>query len=232
VPERSRPAAGGEGARAAAGGEPVRVVLASRNRHKVAEIAQILDLPDVEIEGLDAWPEIGEIVEDGDTFEANARIKATTVATATGRPAMADDSGLVVDALGGRPGVHSARYSGPDANDRSNRAKLLAEMREVGAGPVKEGRRTARFVCVLCLALPDGETAVVEGSCEGDVLEEERGTSGFGYDPMFRPTGHARTFAEMAADEKNALSHRGRALAAAPAAFLPLLRRWAEAQRT
>ena len=198
---------------------PIEIVLATRNRHKVEEIAAVLDLPGTEILGLERYPGLGEIVEDGSTFEENAEIKAMAVASHTGRLALGDDSGLVVDALDGRPGVHSARYSGPNATDRSNRVKLLEEMRGVSA-------RTARFVCVLCLTMPNGHMVKVEGRCEGEILDEERGTGGFGYDPLFRPEGHSRTFAEMAPEEKNSLSHRGRALAEAAEAFPPLVRYW------
>jgi XTP/dITP diphosphohydrolase len=208
----------GPGGRESAG-EPIRVVLATRNRNKVEEIVDVFDLPEIVFEGLDAYPEVGEVVEDGDTFEANARKKATEVAAATGRPALADDSGLVVDALGGCPGVHSARYSGPDATSASNREKLLREM----AG-VPEGSRSARFVCALCLARPSGEVAVVTGSCEGVIIDEERGDQGFGYDPLFVPRGRKRTFAEMSRREKAELSHRGKALRAARERFGEMLR--------
>jgi XTP/dITP diphosphohydrolase len=238
VAEKSGAGKAGKKGKAAAGGgsaeEPIRLVLATRNRHKVDEIRAALGLREVVIECLDDYPDVGEIVEDGSTFEANARIKAMTVARATGRPALGDDSGLMVDALGGEPGVRSARWSGPEATDASNRAKLVEELGKAGkggkgtkgakGGGEEAGPWTARFVCALCLATPDGFVRTVEGRCEGTLLTEERGSSGFGYDPLFVPEGHDRTFAEMTREEKTELSHRGRALRKARKAFGPLIR--------
>jgi XTP/dITP diphosphohydrolase len=186
-----------------------RIVLATRNPHKVTEIAEALALPDVELVGLDAFPDAPDVVEDGDTFQANAEKKARSAAEATGLPALADDSGLVVDALDGAPGVHSARFAGEDGNDAANRRELKRRME--GA---PTGERTARFVCALAFAEPGGGVRTVEGRCEGTLLDEERGDGGFGYDPFFVPEGETRTFAEMSRPEKALISHRGRAIEA------------------
>jgi XTP/dITP diphosphohydrolase len=201
---------GGGPGRGPAGGPPRRrIVLATRNTHKVMEIAEALALPDVELVGLDAFPDAPDVEEDGRTFRANAEKKAKSAAEATGLPALADDSGLIVDALGGEPGVLSARFAGAGAGDAANRAKLRRRMAGVPAA-----ERTARFVCVLALAEPGGRVRAVEGRCEGTLLEQERGDGGFGYDPFFVPEGETRTFAEMSRAEKAILSHRGRAIAA------------------
>lgn len=184
-----------------------RVVLATSNPGKVAELARAF--PAWELEGLSAHPGVRLPPETGDTFEENAAIKAAAAAAATGLPALADDSGLCVDALDGAPGVHSARYS-EAGGDAANRAKLLAALR--GLEPARRG---ARFVCVLVLAYPDGAVRQARGECRGLIRESEQGTGGFGYDALFVPEGHTRTFAEMTVAEKEPLSHRGRAIAAA-----------------
>lgn len=189
--------------------ERPRVAMATRNHHKVVEIADALGVDGIELVGLDELGDVAEVVEDGATFEANAVKKAREVAAATGLPALADDSGLVVDALEGEPGVRSARFAGPAADDAANRALLRRRLADV---PAKE--RTARFVCALALATPDGRTWTVEGRCEGTLLFTERGSGGFGYDPLFVPEGEERTFAEMTPAEKAEISHRGRALRA------------------
>lgn len=161
----------------------------------------------VSLYSIDDFPGCPEVEEDADTFEGNALKKALAVARYAGKPAIADDSGLEVYTLDGAPGVFSARYAGSDADDQKNRGKLLAEMKEV-----EESRRGARFVCYVVLALPDGRVETFEGYAEGRIGTEPRGSSGFGYDPIFYPAGYDRTFAEMDADEKDALSHRGAAL--------------------
>ena len=184
-----------------------RVVLATRNRHKVGEIRAAIALPRVTFETLDEHPEAPDVEEDGATFVANARKKAHAVARVTGLVALADDSGLVVPALGGEPGVRSARYAGPHADDAANRRKLVARLRELAPND-----RAARVVCVLVRATPGGDEVVAEGVCQGTLLVEERGNGGFGYDPLFVPEGFERTFAEIGQDEKAAVSHRGRAL--------------------
>jgi XTP/dITP diphosphohydrolase len=181
----------------------LRLVCASANPDKVAEIAAILG-PAVELVPRPA--DVAEVVEDADTLEGNARLKARAIALATGQPALADDTGLEVAALGGEPGVYAARYSGPGATYADNRAKLLAEL----AG---HADRRASFRTVVMVAWPDGSELAAEGVCEGTIADHERGERGFGYDPVFVPDdGGGRTFAEMTDGEKNGLSHRARAL--------------------
>ncbi|HET9888173.1 MAG TPA: XTP/dITP diphosphatase [bacterium] len=181
-----------------------RVILATRNRHKIEELLRLLNVPGIVFEDLRSWPPLPEVEEDGATYEENAIKKAREIADATGLPALADDSGLDVDALGGAPGLHSARYAGQGASDAANRAKLLQAM-----AAVPDERRTARFRCVIAIAIPDGSAMTVQGSCEGTILREERGSGGFGYDPLFLPEGERETFAEMSDAQKDALSHRG-----------------------
>ncbi len=186
---------------------PLELVLASANPDKVREIAAILG-PGITL--LPRPAELGEVVEDGDTLEANARLKAAAVCAATGRPAVADDTGFEVDALGGAPGVYAARYAGEDVTYEDNVAKVLAELRRVGATAPAE--RRARFRTVALVRWPDGSELVVDGSVEGHVAPEPSGAGRFGYDPVFVPDdGDGRTFAAMTADEKHAISHRGRA---------------------
>jgi XTP/dITP diphosphohydrolase len=193
-----------------------RVVLATRNAHKVGELREILAdvcaCLDLEIVGLDAFGEAPDVVEDGVTFEQNAILKATSAAQATGLPALADDSGLAVDVLGGAPGIFSARWSGGQG-DRANLELLLAQL-----GDVRDEHRAAAFVCAAALVLPDGRSAAELGHFPGTVAREARGDGGFGYDPIFvpsgQPAGSERTLAEYAADEKNAVSHRALAFRA------------------
>jgi XTP/dITP diphosphohydrolase len=181
----------------------LRIVMASRNQHKVQELARVLAPHTIE-----PLPESVRLPpEDGDTFTANALIKARAAASATGATALADDSGIVVPALAGAPGVWSARYAGADATDEENLAKLLRDMN--GAGD-----RRAAYVCVLALVAPDGEEQVFEGRCEGRLAHMPRGTGGFGYDPAFIPDdlgAPERTMAEIEPAQKDAISHRGRA---------------------
>jgi XTP/dITP diphosphohydrolase len=179
------------------------LVCASANADKVAEIAAILGSA---VELAPRPPEVPEVVESADTLEGNARLKATAVAVAAGRPAIADDTGLEVAALGGAPGVYAARYAGADATYADNRAKLLAALD--GASD-----RRARFRTVAMVVWPDRVEVAAEGVCDGRIADYERGERGFGYDPVFVPTeGDGRTFAEMTEEEKHDLSHRGRAL--------------------
>jgi XTP/dITP diphosphohydrolase len=186
----------------------VRLVLATRNVHKVAELSRLLEGRGVECAALDAYPGVPEVVEDRDTLEGNAEKKAVETARACGTWALADDTGLEVDALGGAPGVVSARWSGPGCTYADNCAKLLREMEGVPAA-----RRQAAFRTVMALSDPSGRTELVEGRLDGAIAERPRGGGGFGYDPLFAlPDG--RTLAELSQDEKNALSHRGRALRA------------------
>lgn len=181
------------------------LVLATKNRGKSAEIRGFLkDLP-VEIKDLNDFGPIPEVVEDGKSFEENAYKKAGFTAKVLGLPALADDSGLEVEALDGAPGVHSARYAGPLATDAENNAKLLKALDGIG-------NRKARFCCVLSLAVPAGPALTYEAFCEGVILDASRGKNGFGYDPLFLYLPAGRTFAEMSIEEKSRVSHRGQAL--------------------
>lgn len=185
-----------------------KLVFATRNRGKIREATAILgDLVEV-VSALEL--DLAEIAETGETFEENARIKARAAGAATGLPALGDDSGLEVDALGGRPGILSARYGGPGLDDAGRRRLLLRELSEV-----PDPQRTARFVCAVALVTPDGVERTARGTCEGRILTKERGTGGFGYDRLFVPDGHFHSFGELMSEVKNALSHRGRALAVA-----------------
>ncbi|NJD57023.1 MAG: XTP/dITP diphosphatase [Nitrospirae bacterium] len=186
----------------------VRIILATKNKKKVEELTRMFAGRAITFETLDAFPGCPDVIEDGRTFRQNAAKKAVAIARYTGCPALADDSGLEVDALGGAPGVYSARYAGKDANDRNNVKKLLKNMKDIS----DPNKRTARFVCCLALALPDGRCKTFSGHVRGTIGRRARGFSGFGYDPVFCPLGHDRTFAEMTADEKDGLSHRGRAI--------------------
>lgn len=186
-----------------------RLVLATRNTGKVREMRRFLADLAVDVVGLDAFPALPPVEEDGLTFAENALKKAREVAAATGLPALADDSGLEVDALGGRPGVFSARFAGPGATDEANNARLLAEME--GVPP---GRRRARYRAVLALVVPGGQEELREAVCEGEILTAPRGRGGFGYDPLFYVPELGKTFAELEPAEREALSHRFRALRA------------------
>lgn len=183
------------------------MILSTRNDHKVKELAEIL--PGVDLKALPAEIELPP--ETGTTFEENALIKARAAREATGEVAVADDSGLEVDLLDGRPGVYSARYAGEGATDGENLAKVLADVEEAGGG----GLATGRYVCVIALVDETGEEHLFRGTCEGGLIPEPRGTGGFGYDPAFVPeatgAGDSRTMAELTPDEKNAISHRGAA---------------------
>ena len=188
----------------------MRLVVATRNKHKLEEIRAILTGLDVELFSALDFPEIPDVEEDGDTFEANAIKKAVTLARATGGWALADDSGLEVAALGNAPGVYSARYAGEPVSYSANNAKLLRELHG-------NSDRRACFCCVIALSDPWGRTETVAGRCAGRISDAPRGAAGFGYDPLFVPDGYAQTFAEMPAALKNSISHRGRALQAAKA---------------
>jgi XTP/dITP diphosphohydrolase len=185
----------------------MEMVVATTNRKKVEEIKRILEGLPVTLSTLDEYPGCPEVEETEDTFKGNALKKAKAVSGYTGKAAIADDSGLDVFALGGAPGVMSARYAGEGASDRDNLEKLLSEM-----STLPDGQRDARFVCVIALAYPDGPVKTFEGHVEGRIGMEPRGSTGFGYDPVFYPEKHERTFAEMAPGEKDSMSHRGRAL--------------------
>lgn len=181
--------------------------MATRNKGKVKEIREILsDLP-VEIHWLEDFPDAPKIEEDGDTFEENASKKASIIAKYTEMPTIADDSGLMVEALNGEPGVRSARFAGEGASDAERNAKLLSMLRDV-----PPERRKAKFVCVVALAFPDGRIISFRGECEGYIADHPRGNHGFGYDPLFLVPEYGRTFAELGPEVKNRMSHRARAL--------------------
>jgi XTP/dITP diphosphohydrolase len=182
------------------------LVLATRNRHKGEELAALLGDLGITIRTLDEFPDAPEVVEDGDTCEANAVKKARAIAEFTGLPAVADDTGLEVDALGGRPGIYAARYAGEDATYEDNCRKLLREL----AGVPRE-RRTARFLTVAAIALPSGEVRVAQGTLDGVIAEAASGTLGFGYDPVFLIPELGKTLAQLSADQKNTISHRAKA---------------------
>jgi len=188
----------------------MKLVLATKNSGKVREISELLAGCGIEVLSLNEFPFIGEIEEDGKTFKENAVKKATVTAGLTGLTALADDSGLEVDYLGGAPGVFSARFAGEEKNDRANNEKLLKLL----AG-VPPDRRTARFQCVIAIARPGGPVYTVQGTCEGLIAGEPRGEGGFGYDPLFYLPEYGKTFAEIELALKNKISHRGKALAGA-----------------
>ena len=188
----------------------MKAVLASHNKKKIEEIRRILSafFPDVTLLSLEQVGVTGEIEETGETFEENALIKARAGA-GSGRFSIADDSGLEVDALGGRPGVYSARYAGEPCDDAKNNALLLSEL-----SGVPDAGRTGRYVSVIACICPDGQAFTVRGTCDGCILTAPRGTAGFGYDPLFFVPELQKTFAEATAEEKDSVSHRGRALRA------------------
>ena len=195
----------------------MQLVVATRNPHKLREIRELLAAPGLALTDLAGCaPAPPEVEEDGSTFEANAVKKAVTVAAWTGAWALADDSGLEVDALRGAPGVRSARYAGEPVDCARNNRKLLEALRDAD-------RRTARFRCVIALAAPDGTVRTVEGACEGTIARAPRGAEGFGYDPLFVPLGGEQTFAELDAGAKNRISHRAVALRRAAEAWGALL---------
>lgn len=183
------------------------LVLASRNPGKIHEIKTLLSDLSLALVSLDDFPNMSDIDEDGETFEANALKKARVVCQATGLMTLADDSGLCVDYLKGRPGVFSARYSGPQATAESNNHQLLTELKGV---PLEQ--RTAQYVCVMALVSPQGEEHVVTGTCQGLILEKAQGTGGFGYDPLFFFPPEKRSFGALSPEKKNQHSHRAAAL--------------------
>lgn len=195
--------------------EPV-LVLATGNRHKYSELRQVLKSWPVRLQAAFEFPDLPEAIEDGVSFAENAGKKARHYARLLRLPCLADDTGLVVEALDGRPGVHSARYAGPGATDADNCAKLLSEM----AG---QSNRRAHFACVLALASPNGALLTWEGRCEGELITTPRGNSGFGYDPLFLLPERNLTLAEIPLEDKSGFSHRGRALAGFLAEFETVL---------
>lgn len=204
-------------------GRTPRVVLATHNAHKIGELRAILAdlLPGVEPADVVGAGDVGAVepVEDGLTFAANALLKARALAAFTGLPAIADDSGLAVEVLGGAPGIFSARWAGGQASDAANVDLLLAQLADIAPG-----HRGAQFVCAAALVLPDGSEHVEHGFLRGTLALAPRGTNGFGYDPIFVPEGDTRTSAELTPDEKNAISHRGAAFRALAPAVVAALR--------
>ena len=184
-----------------------KVIIATKNKGKAKEFERLLSPKGYEVFTLLDFPDFQDIEETGETFEENAVLKAEEASAILNEMVIADDSGLIIDALDGRPGVYSARYAGEEKDDNSNMDKVLSELEGV---PFNE--RTARFYCVLAIAGPEMKTRTYSGSCEGKILEERRGTNGFGYDPVFFVEDKDRTMAELTSDEKAAISHRGKAL--------------------
>ena len=188
----------------------MKIVVATKNAHKVKELSEMLALDGLSLVTLSDMGFTGEIEENGSTFAENALIKARTAARLYGLPALADDSGLCVDALDGEPGIYSARYAsadGENASDAANVEKLLEKLKSIPSG-----ERTARFVCAIALVTPDGSEKVVTGACEGVITSEVRGKGGFGYDPVFYYVPYCKTFGEATEEEKNKVSHRANAV--------------------
>jgi len=186
------------------------LVLATRNQGKIIEFRRILEAlapGEIELVGVDQFPDLVDVDETGSTFEENSLLKARYTCLATGLPAIADDSGLCVDALNGDPGIYSARWAGEHGNDQANLEKVLDQLKDV-----PDEKRTAHFMCVASLVLPDGREQVAEGRFEGHILHAPVGENGFGYDPIFQPLGLSISSAQMSAEEKDLVSHRGKSL--------------------
>ena len=189
-----------------------KLVLATRNQGKIAEFRRILEelAPgQIELLGVDQFPDLVDVEETGSTFEENSLLKARYTSEATGLPAIADDSGLCIDALNGDPGIFSARWAGSHGDDRANIEKVLEQLKDV-----PDEQRTAYFICVASLVMPDGRHTVAEGRFQGRILHKPVGQNGFGYDPIFQPLGLSISSAEMSAEEKDLVSHRGKSLRA------------------
>ncbi|MCM3739929.1 XTP/dITP diphosphatase [Oceanobacillus luteolus] len=185
-----------------------KILIATRNKGKVREFRDFFLKYDIEVESLlDIQQDLPEVEETGKTFEENAAIKAEQIAEILKVPVLADDSGLMVDALNGAPGIYSARYAGEGKSDEDNNRKLLKELYQV-----PKGERSARFVCVLAIAIPGEETTFYRGECEGEIGTEPKGINGFGYDPLFIPNDYEQTMAELDPSEKNKISHRSHAI--------------------
>ena len=196
------------------------LILATRNAKKLAELRRILDASsvDVSVTDLSEYPDMPEVAETGATFTENALLKARAVVAYTGRPAVAEDSGLCIDALNGMPGVLSARWAGRHGDDEANLRLVLGQLADVPTD-----RRAAHFACVAALVLPSGRGDITEGTVSGRITDAPRGTNGFGYDPIFVPNGFELTTAEMSPEAKDAISHRGRALRALAPVIAELL---------
>ncbi len=189
-----------------------KLLLATRNQGKIVEFCRILDAlapGKIELVGLDQFPDLHDVDETGTTFQENALLKAREMSEATGLPAIADDSGLCVDALNGDPGIFSARWAGKHGDDRANLEKVLDQLKDVA-----DKDRTAYFICVAALYLPNGQSHCEEGRFHGTILKSPVGENGFGYDPIFQPEGLSISSAQMSSEEKDAVSHRGKALRA------------------
>ena len=200
---------------------PHKLLLATRNKGKIEEFRRILEdiaAGQIELVGLDPFPNLHDVDETGSTFEENALLKAREMCAASGIPAIADDSGLCVDYLNGDPGIFSARWAGSHGDVKANTSKVLASLVDV-----PDEKRSAHFTCVAALALPDGRTHVEEAKFEGWILREPIGDQGFGYDPIFRPAGYSISSAQMSAEEKDAISHRGKSLRAIAPHVISLL---------
>lgn len=198
-----------------------KLVLATRNQGKIVEFRRILDAlapGEIELIGVDQFPDLVDVEETGSTFEENSLLKARYTCQATGLPAIADDSGLCVDALNGDPGIFSARWAGTHGDDRANLEKVLNQLKDV-----PDEKRTAHFMCVASLVLPDGRQQVAEGRFEGHILHAPVGENGFGYDPIFQPLGLSISSAQMSAEEKDLVSHRGKSLRAIAPHVIQLL---------
>jgi XTP/dITP diphosphohydrolase len=198
-----------------------KLLLATRNKGKIEEFRRILEdiaAGEIELVGLEQFPDLHDVDETGSTFEENALLKAREMSLAAGIPAIADDSGLCVDFLNGDPGIFSARWAGIHGDDRANTAKVLESL--IG---VPDEKRSAHFTCVAALALPDGRTHVEEAHFDGWILQSPIGDQGFGYDPIFRPEGYEISSAQMSADAKDAISHRGKSLRAIAPHVITLL---------
>lgn len=183
------------------------IIVATKNKGKAKEFEKLFSAHGFQVRTLLDYPEIDEVEETGTTFEENAVLKAEAVSKQLNRPVIADDSGLIVDALEGRPGIYSARYAGAEKSDEANMDKVLNELSNI-----PDEKRTARFYCALAVALPSQSSYTVFGTCEGEILKERRGTNGFGYDPIFYVFEKKRAMAELSSEEKNAISHRAKAL--------------------
>ncbi|SDM24484.1 XTP/dITP diphosphatase [Bacillus sp. OK048] len=183
------------------------VIIATKNPGKAKEFEHIFAPRGITVRTLLDFPEIADVEETGKTFEENATLKAEAISQRLNKMVIGDDSGLIVDALEGRPGIYSARYAGEPKDDQKNLEKVLEELKDVS-----EEKRTARFYCALAVAIPGKETITVAGTCEGRILDEQRGTNGFGYDPVFFVPEKDRAMAELSSDEKNKISHRANAL--------------------
>jgi XTP/dITP diphosphohydrolase len=198
-----------------------KLLLATRNKGKIEEFRRILEdiaAGEIELVGLEQFPDLHDVDETGSTFEENALLKAREMSLASGIPAIADDSGLCVDFLNGDPGIFSARWAGIHGDDRANTAKVLESL--IG---VPDEKRSAHFTCVAALALPDGRIHVEEAHFDGWILHSPIGDQGFGYDPIFRPEGYEISSAQMSADAKDAISHRGKSLRAIAPHVITLL---------